>query len=52
MNNPMIEVTQGEYTGKTGYPIGMFRGANVALVKTNDGEEIAVEPMAISLMKQ
>ena len=48
----MVEVTQGQHTGKIRYLIGMFQGANVALVKTIDGKEIAVEPMEVSSTKR
>ena len=41
-DNKKVEVIYGEHKGKIGVVIGIFWGANTALVKTEDGEEIAV----------
>lgn len=46
-NNNKVEVIYGEHKGKIGVVTGMFWGANTALIKTDDGEEIAVKPNEI-----
>ena len=47
-NNQKVKVIHGEHKGKVGVVIGMFWGANTALIKTVDGEEIAVKPIEIT----
>ena len=42
-----VKVIYGEYKGKIGIVTGMFWGANIALIKTDDGEEITVRPIDI-----
>lgn len=42
-----VEVIYGEHKGKIGVVTGMFWGANTTLIKTDDGEEIAVRPNEI-----
>lgn len=46
-DNNKVEVIYGEHKGKVGIVTGMFWGANTALIKTDDGEEIAVKPNEI-----
>ena len=43
-NNQKVKVIYGQHKGKVGVVTGVFWGANTALVKTDDGEEIAVRP--------
>lgn len=43
-----VKVIQGEHKGKVGVVTGMFWGANMALIKTDDGEEISVRPIEIT----
>ena len=43
-DNQKVKVLHGEHKGKVGVVTGMFWGANTALIKTDDGEEIAVRP--------
>lgn len=45
-----VEIVNGEYKGKTGKLIGMFWASNVAIVVTNDGKELAVNPCNIAKM--
>ena len=47
-NNQKVKVIHGEHKGKVGVVTGMFWGANRALIKMNDGEEIAVRPIEIT----
>lgn len=47
-NNQKVKVIHGEHKDKVGVVTGMFWGANVALIKTDNGEEIAVKPIAIT----
>lgn len=49
-NNQKVKVTHGEHKGKVGVVTGMFWGANTALIKTDDGEEIVVKPIEITTM--
>lgn len=46
-DNQKVKVIHGEHKGKIGVVTGMFWGANTALVKTEDGEEISVRPNEI-----
>lgn len=49
-NNSKVKVIHGEHKGKVGIVTGMFWGANTTLIKTDDGEEIAVRPVEITTM--
>lgn len=47
-NELKVKIVHGEHKGKTGVLTGMFWGANVALVKIDNGEEISVKPIEIA----
>lgn len=47
-NNQKVKIIHGEHKGKVGVVTGMFWGADTALIKTDDGEEIAVKPNEIT----
>lgn len=49
-NNQKVKIIHGEHKGKVGIVTGMFWGSNTALIKTDDGEEIAVRPIEITKM--
>lgn len=46
-NNQKVKVIYGQHKGKVGVVTGVFWGANTALIKTDNGEEIAVKPINI-----
>lgn len=43
-----VKITHGKNKDKVGILTGMFWGANVALIRTDDGEEISVKPIEIT----
>lgn len=47
-NNQKVKVIHGKHKGKIGVVTGMFWGANIALIKTDDEEEIAVKSIEIA----
>lgn len=46
-DNQKVRVINGEHTGKVGVVTSMFWGCNIALITTDDGEDIAVAPSEI-----
>lgn len=45
-----VEIVDGEYKGKAGKLTGMFWASNVAIVVTNGGKELVVNPCDIAKM--
>lgn len=43
-----VKVIHGKHKDKIGTLIGIFWGANVANIKTDNGEEISVKPIDIT----
>lgn len=47
-NNQKVKIIHGEHKGKVGVVTGVFWGANTAVIKTDDGEEIVVKPIEVA----
>lgn len=43
-----VKVIHGKHKDKIGTLIGIFWGANIANIKTDNGEEISVKPIEIT----